>query len=102
MIGFLILLLILIWGYKLTKILLNSKDLTSFAKEFDTLSKKYKFSDASKSECYKIEAEHYRLVNKKTTMSSLIWFFIEVGFVVIIYVAFLHKHFSSNLFSFSF
>ncbi len=102
MIGFFILLLVFIWGYKLTKILLNSKDLRSFAKEFDLLSRKYKFSDVQKSENYKIEAENYRSVNKKTTMSSLIWFFIEISFAVIIYMVFLHKYFSADLFTFSF
>lgn len=98
MISLFILVLIFIWGYKLTKILLNSKDLTSFAKEFDSLSKKYKFSDHSKSECYRIEAKRYRLFNKKTTKSSLIWFFIEVGCLVLIYLVFVEEHFSSNLF----
>jgi|TARA_R110000744_G_scaffold108929_3_gene206138 hypothetical protein len=98
MIRFFVFLLVFIWGYKLAKILLNSKDLTRFAKEFDKLSKKHKFSDAKKSECYKIEAKNYRSVNKKTTISSLIWFFIEVGFIVLIYLVFVQKHFSFDLF----
>ena len=102
MVSLFVLLLVFIWGYKLTKILLNSKDLTSFAKEFDTLHRKYKFSNVQKSENYKIEAENYRLVNKKTTMSSLIWFFVEVVSMVLIYLVFIEKRFIFNLFSLSF
>ncbi|WP_298790642.1 hypothetical protein [uncultured Allomuricauda sp.] len=75
------------------KITLNSKDLTAFAKEFDELSKKYKFSDIGKSEHYKAEAKNYRVLNKKTTISSLIWFFIEVGSIVILYLVFVQKYF---------
>lgn len=96
-----ILLLVFIWGYKLTKILLNSKDLRSFAKEFDLLSRKYKFSDVQKSENYKIEAENYRSVNKNNHVEfNLV--FIEISFAVIIYMVFLHKYFSADLFTFSF
>ncbi|MFS4456677.1 hypothetical protein [Maribacter sp. 2304DJ31-5] len=98
MVSFFVVLLISIWGYKLIKILLNSKELTAFAREFDKLSKKYKFSEAQKSDRYKIEARHYRLLNKKTTISSLIWFFIEVVCIVLIYLGFAQKYFSSNLF----
>lgn len=98
MVSLFVLLLVFIWGYKLTKILLNSKDLTRFAEEFDKLSKKYKFSDTQKSEHYRIEAKHYRMFNKKTTRSNLIWFFIEIGSIVLIYLVFVKKYFSSNLF----
>lgn len=97
MVIFFVALLVLVWGYKLVKILLNSKKLVTFAKEFDWLSERHKYSDIQKSERYKSEAKHYRSVNKKATISSLLWFLFEVVSILLLYFVFVQKYFAINL-----
>lgn len=92
MLGFLVVLLFFVWGYKLIKIIYSTKSIMGFTKEFQGLSRRYKYSNERKSEKYLIEAESYSIMNKKITISSLLWFFSEIGGMVVIYYYFVGKN----------